>query len=277
MSTGLGRDTRHSAGDRVLAKGLRSPARSVSLPRGWTRRLATTETGTVVVADRQCDKDLLAEQSEYYRQRAGEYEDWWYRRGGYDNGVQSNEGWFAETGQLEGALAEFAPTGNVLELACGTGLWTQHLVRYAEQVTALDGSSEMIALNRERVAAHNVRYAQSDLFRWTPTETYDVCFFGFWLSHVPAERFADFWGMVRAALAPDGRVFFVDSANRDRWGRDSLDGPVMVRQLADGRQFRIVKRFYEPRLLEQTLAELGFDATVRATSEYFIYASARPG
>jgi hypothetical protein len=29
---------------------------------------------------------------------------------------------------------------------------------------------------------------------WRPDRRYDVVFFGFWLSHVPLERFAAFWG-----------------------------------------------------------------------------------
>jgi hypothetical protein len=36
---------------------------------------------------------LLAEQVEYYRQRAGEYEDWWFRRGRYDHGPAANAAW----------------------------------------------------------------------------------------------------------------------------------------------------------------------------------------
>jgi demethylmenaquinone methyltransferase/2-methoxy-6-polyprenyl-1,4-benzoquinol methylase len=221
------------------------------------------------------EQTLLAEQSEYYRQRAGEYEDWWYRRAGYDNGPESNEHWFAQTLELERALAQFTPTGNVLELACGTGLWTRHLARAADRVTALDGSAEMIALNREQVKASNVHYIQSDLFGWWPTEAYDVCFFGFWLSHVPEEQFAEFWRMVAAAVGRRGRVFFIDSARRDRWSGDRSEDETMTRELSDGRRFQIVKRFYEPGWLREELAKLGFTATVEATSEYFIYGSAK--
>jgi SAM-dependent methyltransferase len=220
------------------------------------------------------EQTLLEEQSHYYRQRAPEYDDWWFRRGGYDLGTEANAIWLAETRALEEALAEFAPGGRVLELACGTGLWTRHLIGYAEQLTAVDGSSEMIALNRERVADGTVHYIQANLFEWQPIETYDVCFFGFWLSHVPRDRFAEFWGMVATALNPGGRVFFIDSASRDRWGEDQFSDDLMVRQLSDGRRFQIVKRFYEPASLERDLRELGFTATVGATDKYFIYASA---
>ena len=55
------------------------------------------------------DNALLEEQSEYYRQRAPEYEDWWLRRGRYDQGEQANESWFAQVRQLEQALADLFP------------------------------------------------------------------------------------------------------------------------------------------------------------------------
>ena len=169
----------------------------------------------------------------------------------------------------------------MLELACGTGLWTRHLARHAERLTALDGSAEMIALNRDRVHAANVDYAQVDLFQWQPTEQYDACFFSFWLSHVPQELFAKFWDKVLRSLRPGGRAFFIDSAPLDDYlsagstvAQDNNE--TMSRRLADGRAYQIVKRFYEPEELELQLAALGFEASVKKTAEYFIYAAAQP-
>lgn len=88
--------------------------------------------------------DLLAEQANYYRQRAGEYEDWWFRRGRYDHGHEANARWFADAAEVQAVLERFDPAGNVLELACGTGLWTQRLAPHAATVTAIDGSPEML-------------------------------------------------------------------------------------------------------------------------------------
>ncbi len=45
----------------------------------------------------------------------------------------------------------------------------------------------------------------------------------------------------------------------------------MTRRLADGHEFRIVKRCYEPHALHRQLADLGRDSQVRATPEFFIY------
>ena len=105
--------------------------------------------------------------------------------------------------------------------------------------------------------------------------------FTFWLSHVPAERFAAFWGTVAGCLKPGGRVMFIDSARTERsTAADHVlpsDGDdTMTRRLDDGREFQIVKRFYEPEALERALGELGWSASVSATPEFFIYGTAEP-
>jgi SAM-dependent methyltransferase len=112
------------------------------------------------------------------------------------------------------ALDVFRPAGSVLELACGPGVWTGQLLRYAADVTAVDASPEMLAIAAARVGRERVRFIQADLFTWQPDRRYDVVFIGFWLSHVPAERFESFWSLVADCLKPDGRVFFADDAYR---------------------------------------------------------------
>ena len=227
------------------------------------------------------DSDLLAEQQRYYRARAPEYDAWWERRGRYDRGPDANARWFAETRRLELELERFAPRGRVLELACGTGLWTRQLVRHAQTVTALDGAQEMLAINRQRLCGERDRaameYVQADLFNWRPPHrAYDVCFFAFWLSHVPESRLRSFWELVASSLRAGGRVFFIDSArNEASTASDhrlpAPDDEITQRRLDDGREFEIVKRFYDPPELERRLSNLGFEVDVRCTGEFFIY------
>lgn len=228
------------------------------------------------------DTTLLDEQRAYYRERAREYDRWWDRAGRFDRGPEANARWFAEGDELRRALDRFAPSGDVLELACGTGIWTEELARHANRLVAVDASAEMVEVNRARVEAGGVEYVQADLFEWQPPAgAFDVCFFGFWLSHVPERRFAAFWERVGSALRPGGRVFFLDSARTHRSTATDHVLPqegqdTMIRRLDDGREFRIVKRFYEPDQLQRRLAELGWDVDVRATGEFFIYGSGGP-
>ena len=154
------------------------------------------------------DDRLLEGQLAYYRARAGEYDEWFLRKGRHDRGPEWNRGWFLELERVRRELDRFGPTGRVLELACGTGLWTVELARHAAGITAVDASPEVLDINRARLQEARpeipVPYVSADLFDWSPDDAYDVVFFGFWLSHVPSERFADFWELVRSALRPGG-------------------------------------------------------------------------
>lgn len=229
------------------------------------------------VVDRSGD-ELLDEQARYYAARAEEYDDWFFRRGRYDRGEEHNARWHAEAGEVVRALEAFGPAGDVLELASGTGLWTQHLARAAATVTAVDAAPEMHAVSRRRAFAAPVSYEVGDLFAWEPSRTYDVVFLGFWLSHVPPERFEAFWEMVARCLKPGGRVFLVDSLyNETSPARDERpdgeEATTMTRALSDGRRFRIYKVYYRPDELERALAPLGWRIDARATANHFLYAS----
>jgi demethylmenaquinone methyltransferase/2-methoxy-6-polyprenyl-1,4-benzoquinol methylase len=132
--------------------------------------------------------DILQQQIAYYRARAAEYDEWFYRKNRYDKGAEINQQWFDEAEVVRQTLHRLGHVGDALELACGTGIWTQELAKLANHVTALDASEEMLAINRAKLNAPNVTYQRVDLFAWQPERQYDLVFFGFWLSHVPPER-----------------------------------------------------------------------------------------
>jgi len=87
---------------------------------------------------------LLDEQLAYYRALAADY---------LDQGLDLPGG-----GEVTEALDAFQPTGSVLELACGPGMWTGHLLRHATDVTAVDASPEMLAIAAARVGTERVRF-----------------------------------------------------------------------------------------------------------------------
>ena len=211
----------------------------------------------------QSDEDLerlLSEQLAYYSARAPEYTETAFPQLGTD--ILD-----AATRELVQVVDDFAPTGDVLELACGPGTWTAQLLRHARALTAVDGSPEMLRLAAQRVPPHSVRFIRADLFRWRPDRRYDVAFFGFWLSHVPLERFEEFWSLVADCLKPDGRVLFVDDAFRTP--DELVEGErstVIRRRLTDGRAYRAVKVPHSPEELEERLTALGWRIPVRPSA-----------
>jgi len=229
------------------------------------------------------EDELLADQVAYYRARASTYDEWWQRREAYDRGPEMASEWDRQIDTVEAALRDFAVGGNVLELAGGTGWWTERLAQTADRLTVIDSSPEALERNRARAGRTDVDYRVADLFRWAPEESYDVVFFSFWLSHVPRSRVSAFWSMVRSCLAEGGRVFLIDNHQDPLPAEDTGDPYVCryetdrhIRQVKDGRRrYQVVKVMYEPDELESLLQELGWTARVSAT-RWFIFGSAQP-
>lgn len=215
---------------------------------------------------------LLAAQRSYYDERAPDYLD---LSKPSDRKVRA---WLPD--ELGAALiAEFAPIGEVLELACGSGACTRDIVQHATSVTALDGSPRMIERNRDVVGTPKVEYVVADIFEWEPDRTYDAVVFAFWLSHVPPRRFDDFWRLVGRCLAPGGRVCFIDEDDRAAIKADAglIDGvPVARRRLSDGREFDIVKIFWNAAELERRLRSSGWNIDVRPVGDSFLFGSGAP-
>ena len=205
---------------------------------------------------------IIAEQLAYYRAVADEYE---------SHGIDA-----AGLDELHAAIDAFRPTGDVLEVACGTGVWTQQLVRSAATVTAVDAAPEMLARARTRDGVAGVRFVEADLFSWHPDRRFDTVFFGFWLSHVPEEHFESFWSLVESCLRPGGEVFFFDDSFRTE--AELIEGPsspMVERLLNDGTAFRIVKHPFRADALERRLRLLGWDIVVTPTAGPFYWGSGR--
>jgi demethylmenaquinone methyltransferase/2-methoxy-6-polyprenyl-1,4-benzoquinol methylase len=211
---------------------------------------------------------LLAEQVAYYRARADEYDST------YPLDVHADAGARA---QLLTALEALAPFGTVLELACGTGQWTVELARHATTVTAVDAAPEALAICRRRSGAASVHLVQADLFTWRPQERYDFVFFAGWLSHVPPQRFEDFWTLVADCLKPGGRVFVIDElpavAAVEHPAEGAQPAPTVRREVTGGRAFRAVKVLHAPDDLRSQLNALGWQADVTTVGWRFFAAT----
>jgi 2-polyprenyl-3-methyl-5-hydroxy-6-metoxy-1,4-benzoquinol methylase len=212
--------------------------------------------------------EVLASQADYYRRRAGEYD-----ATAYGDVV-------AARARIAGLVAQMRPGGTVLEIACGTGLWTEALAGVAETVTAIDVAPEALAIARDRVSANNVTFEAADIFSWKTAARFDVIFFSAWLSHVPMGRFEEFWQMLRGRLTAGGRVLFVDEHAEDRDKETYLPGgdEIVERRLRDGSRYRIVKNFVDPERLERQLRVLGWESRMwRDGSDWvWVCGEARP-
>jgi demethylmenaquinone methyltransferase/2-methoxy-6-polyprenyl-1,4-benzoquinol methylase len=237
--------------------------------------------------------DLLASQIDYYRAHAPKYDDWWRRTGNHDLGEAYRLRWESEISRLDAALAACAPFGDVLEFAGGTGNWTAKLVPVSESITVVDASPEAVAIARDKVRDPKVTWVIADIFRHEPDHPYDTVFFSFWLSHVPPERFIEFWALVGRCLSPNGRVFFIDNAHPSLSGdipehgklwsastasslagidsRTDLVTGISTRLAADGSTYDLVKVWRTSEELQTQLSALGWNIEAATTETAFIY------
>jgi SAM-dependent methyltransferase len=211
-------------------------------------------------------EDVLADQVDYYRRRAGEYD------------ITAYGDVAAARVRISRLVARMRPTGRVLEIACGTGLWTAALADSADTVTAIDAAPEALALARDRVSSPNVSFEVADIFSWDPDTRFDVIFFSAWLSHVPTNRFEQFWRSLRGLLAEGGRVLFIDE-HADESGKEAYiagQDEIVERRLNDGSTFRVIKNFVDPDQLELRLRRLGWECTIRRDGSDWVCGEARP-
>jgi demethylmenaquinone methyltransferase/2-methoxy-6-polyprenyl-1,4-benzoquinol methylase len=204
----------------------------------------------------------------YYDQRASEYDEW-YRREGRFAGRPDAERWHAEVALLRARVAAFGH-GRLLEVAAGTGWWTQHLVRRAA-VVALDYAPAMLAQLGARLQAQGLRAerVRADAYALPlASSSFDCCFFGFWLSHVPYARLADFLGEVRRVVRPGGQVLVVDSAPAEPGQVPGVEF-LHERVLNDGSRHEVLKILHTPETIAEALAPLGRVQEAWDTGRFF--------
>jgi len=177
---------------------------------------------------------LVDVQIAYYDARATEYE----------SSLAFSDGRFADRNPdaqalwlLQQFVRSLSHVETTLEVACGTGIWTQEFVKISGHVHAVDASANMIALNR-RASNPKVTYECANIFEWNPSRRFERVAAAFWLSHVPDDLLKAFVAKVDAALLPGGQALIIDEAMP---GESECSPGRVARELHDGSHFEIVK------------------------------------
>ncbi len=208
---------------------------------------------------------ITQQQIQYYRLRAAEYDDAYVER--------------MDLTRLVTVLDTLPIQGDVLELACGTGQWTQFLAPRSRSLTAVDAAPEMLSAARDRTSDTGTRFIEADIFGWVPDRQYDTIFFAFWLSHVPPELLPQFWQTLRLAPKPGGHVVLLDDSRRKLEIEEvepGADIPMVRRRLADGSSHSIVKVLHSPAELTGQLRSFGWAAQIQPVDPYHYSGVAQP-
>lgn len=222
-----------------------------------------------------------SEMVRYYAARAGEYDNWYLRRGRYSHGDPADEDWRHDLDAAARWLEGRPFHGRVVELAAGTGWWSTSLARRSA-LTLYDASAETLDIARARLAAAGLDATFRVRDAWAePEGSVDGLFAGFWMSHVDRPRLGEFLALVARWLVPGGLFAFIDSRRDPESGASDHRPPendVQERRLDDGSSFRVRKVYYEPAELESGLRRADFgQVDVATTDRFFVLGSARRG
>jgi protein-L-isoaspartate O-methyltransferase len=202
--------------------------------------------------------------ADYYADRAAEYDEVYRKPERQD-----------DLGRLKQLLPPLVTGRRVLEVAAGTGYWTQVLATTAAGIVATDVNAETIAIAAQRgysPAPVALRTADAYQLHTVPGE-FDLVFCGFWWSHIARADVPRFLAGVRARTGSGTALVLVDNryvpGSNTPISRTRPDGDTYQRRrLADGREYEVLKNFPSR---EQLAADLEPVATDLACTELDYY------
>lgn len=159
---------------------------------------------------------------------------------------------------------------DVIEIACGTGYWTEVLAETAKSVVGIDVNPEMMARAQSRCEhLPHVNFRLADAYNLGPEAgAYTAGFAVWWWSHIPRSRVREFLDSLHGRLIPGALVLFSDQLEYDvprvdgmaTQRREDANGDTIERRiLSDGREYDIVKNFPTEQELFAAVSEFGTD------------------
>lgn len=193
--------------------------------------------------------------ADYYARRAREYER-----------IYSRPERQAELARLREFVGGLFTDLDVLEIACGTGFWTEVLARSARTVLAIDVSTEVLAVARSKGLGNHVEFRLGDAYAPPAGGAFRGGLAAFWWSHVPRSEVRRFVINLGRSLAPGAQVVCLDNiyveGNSTPISRtDACGDTYQVRRLEDGSTHEVRKNF--PTEVELRAAVAGLSAEVR--------------
>ncbi len=209
----------------------------------------------------------------YYAARASEY-DRIYLKPERQTDLRAIERWLPP--MFQGA--------RVLEVACGTGYWTQFIAPVASHVVALDAAPETMDIAKSRVPEGKVDFVVGDAYA-LPRHVgqFNAAFAGFWFSHVPMSRRREFLLGLTALLEPGARVVlldnrYVEGSSSPLTARDAEGNTFQTRLLDNGTTHQVLKNFPSEAELLDLVAGCGERPAFMTWQYYwaFVYVVSRP-
>jgi ubiquinone/menaquinone biosynthesis C-methylase UbiE len=167
---------------------------------------------------------------------------------------------------------------SVLEVACGTGYWTNHISKTVTSIYATDINESVVKIAKERCSNSNVKFDVVDMFSIETTEVFDAFFGGFIWSHILIQNIDKFLIKASKLLVPKSIIAFIDSkpvsnSYHDKRSISKIDefgNTFQTRQLENGSTHIVLKNFPTNEFLVEKLSSIAEDCQYIDLENYWI-------
>ncbi len=194
------------------------------------------------------DRELI----DYYRARAVEYEQIYYRH------VPERR---REIDEQAEDLRELVKGRDILDLACGTGYWTQVISQTAAFIIAADISVEMLREARQKTYDAPTAFVMADLYSLPfRAASFDVVTLGFWFSHQPKQEYDLFFRQLAQPVKDGGLIWMIDNnppaegSRMDSVRTDVYGNNYKRRHLQSGKEYIVLKNYFSEDQLREIFA-----------------------
>lgn len=155
--------------------------------------------------------------------------------------------------QLQSTIAGSFEDRNLLEIACGTGYWTQFACKSAKSIVATDYNEAVIEIARKKDYGNcPISFVKTDAYGLDGVAgPFSAALVAFWWSHVPKSKIESFLKVLHSRLSNGATVIMID--NRYVEGsstpisrKDDEGNTYQLRKLYDGSVHEVLKNFPAP-------------------------------
>ena len=213
--------------------------------------------------DRKMNQDLIS----YYNERAKEYDKVYMN-------PDEQEDLFNATTLFQNIFS----TKDVLEIACGTGYWTEKISKTASSIIATDINQSVVEIAKARQTKNNVTIEVADMYSLTPDKKFDGLFGGFIWSHILQQNIYGFLDKVKDYIITNGDVVFIDSnqvegTTHDKKRITKIDkhgNTYQIRILDNGTPHEVLKNFPTKEFLVEKLSRIASEINITNLEHYWI-------
>ena len=158
----------------------------------------------------------------------------------------------------------------VLELACGTGWWTEKLAAHASSWTATDADPAALEIVQHKTIEGLSTTQLLNAYQPNVNELVNCIFAAHWYSHLKLNEQQAFFAAVHTCLKPGGCLIMLDnkyvSGSSTPISRtDTIGNTYQTRSLKDGSTHEVLKNFPTQDQLQQSGTAFAF--TVQADTD----------